>query len=317
MSMKSEEIKIKLGEFGVKVKSKERSSGKYYLIKFTELKDLEDRLSAITKSKIEKTDKGIFILKNKETLQQLLVSFSKQNKPQKPLLKKDDHAILIKSFSEKAQKKYSPRTIKNYRNHLLAFLRNINQRQLLDFTSKDLEKYLIQRSKSKVYSVSDTNMHINAIRFFFENVLQKREVVVHVDRPKQPGKLKILLDDTSLQTLLQQTPNLKHRIVILFAFKFGIKTSKIVSLRRSEIEILKNEIHINIVNSKQNFKKEISKFDQQILSSYLEVFAPKKFFFEGALPGKPITMRAIQKILLEGKIKSGVKKFKKAIRKKK
>ena len=311
MSMKSEEIKIKLGEFGVKVKSKERSSGKYYLIKFAELKDLEDRLSAITKSKIEKTDKGIFILKNKETLQQLLVSFSKHNKPQKPLLKKDDHAILIKSFSEKAQKKYSPRTIKNYRNHLLAFLRNINQRQLLDFSSKDLEKYLIQRSKSKVYSVSDTNMHINAIRFFFENVLQKREVVAHVDRPKQPGKLKILLDDTSLQTLLQQTPNIKHRIVILFAFKFGIKTSKIVSLRRSEIKILKSEVHINIDNSKQNFKKEISKFDQQILNSYLEAFAPKKFFFEGALPSKPITMRAIQKILLEGKIKSGVKNLKK------
>jgi integrase len=307
--MKAEEIKEHLRQFGIRVKTKERESGKFYLLKSDNFDELQQRITKLSASKIERTEKGLLLPKQKEFLEQLLKSFSlHQNKSTNAEVA--DHEKLIKQFTEQARKNgYTEKTIKNYRNHFLAFVRKVGNKDFANYTPKEIEKYLAQRAAKKEYSVSDTNMHINALRFFFEDVLKRKDVLVKTNRPKKPGKTSFVLEANRLQTLLQQTPNLKHRAIYILYFELRVKTSEIASLKIKDFQLTKGSTKNSDSNRIDYSENEISKTSLVILKNYLNELAPKTYWFEGTVPGKPIGMRAIQKVLLAAKIKTGLLKI--------
>lgn len=304
--MKHESIKKKLLNFGIKIKSKEKDGNVLYRLRGLDNIGLENLLARAAVTIVEKSKKGIFILKEELNLIQLISVLESKKTPQKDAVKNDTEKML-KVFSGKMRHKaYSERTQKNYKNHFQAFLKNVTNEKPIDMLSvDDLNDYIAKRAKQKKYSIGDTNMHINTLRFYYEDVLGKKFDKVKIDRPKRPRKTVSLIDDKALQLLLEQTQNLKHQAWLILSYNVGLNVKELASLKTSELQV-NNKATLNRLFFRSGSSINLSKQYQKILVKYVGDFSPTKYFFESNIAGKPITLRAIQKTLRQIKEKAGL-----------
>lgn len=75
---------------------------------------------------------------------------------------------------------YSPRTRNNYLSHIKHFLQSLGDRQIIHCNSSDFQSYLDNYSFT---SISQQNQIINAIRFLYKEVLNKKYDKVSFKRP--------------------------------------------------------------------------------------------------------------------------------------
>jgi integrase/recombinase XerD len=85
---------------------------------------------------------------------------------------------------------YSLNTVRTYHSLLLRFL-NGHQAQGLDginaFTEAEINQYHRGMGQSKKYSCSQVNQRINAVKFYYQQILGRPEVRMNnVERPEKP-----------------------------------------------------------------------------------------------------------------------------------
>ena len=127
----------------------------------------------------------------------------------------------------------SPRTIKTYCFCVKQFL-FCYEKELKLLTKNDVEDYLlkmIHREKAG----NTINVHLNALKFFFEKVL-KRKITVNVPFVKKPKRLPEFLTKEELISLIDAIKNEKHKLMILLLYSTGMRVSELVSLKIKNFE---------------------------------------------------------------------------------
>ena len=85
-------------------------------------------------------------------------------------------------------KRYSPRTIASYRSFFTSFLLAHADQLPAGLNETDIKRYLLRQIEQRQWSESTQNSCINAIKFYYEQVLgQPRKV--YDFRPRKPKKL--------------------------------------------------------------------------------------------------------------------------------
>jgi site-specific recombinase XerD len=84
---------------------------------------------------------------------------------------------------------YSPRTRDNYLSHIRPFLESLGDKQIIHCNSSDFQSYL---DNYNFTSISQQNQVINAIRFLYKEVLNKKYDKVSFKRPKSEKKLPLI-----------------------------------------------------------------------------------------------------------------------------
>ena len=87
------------------------------------------------------------------------------------------------------QKRYSANTIKSYVFYMEEFVAAMQGKSLPDITVDKINHYILQLIKVKNISISQQNIRINAIKFFYEKVLGNDRTVYPIDRPRKERKL--------------------------------------------------------------------------------------------------------------------------------
>jgi hypothetical protein len=85
---------------------------------------------------------------------------------------------------------YSPRTISNYLPYIRHFLNILGDKQIIHCNSSDFQSYLDNYTFT---SISQQNQVINAIRFLYKEVLNKKYDKVSFKRPKSEKNYQELL----------------------------------------------------------------------------------------------------------------------------
>ncbi len=129
---------------------------------------------------------------------------------------------------------FSPKTIKSYLNY---------NKQFIIFASKspsavkneDVKRYLDYLSK-KGFSFSTINIAINALKFYYTQIL-KRRFFFDIKYAKKEKSLPVVLSKQEIDKLIAVTVNQKHKFVIQLLYSTGMRVSEVVKIRMSDIDL--------------------------------------------------------------------------------
>ncbi|MEM7371787.1 MAG: tyrosine-type recombinase/integrase [Bacteroidota bacterium] len=211
---------------------------------------------------------------------------------------------LIQLEEQLMLKRYSPHTSKSYRSHFATFLLRYNDIHPTELTETHIRTYLMEVIADG-RSESHQNQIINAIKFYYEQVLQQERKVYYLPRPKRPQKLPNALSEEEVRRLISVIDNLKHTCIIMMIYSAGLRLSEVVNLRISDINSSQMRIFVKGGNGKKDRHVGLSEKILLRLRAYYKLYRPHDWLFEGQYGGQ-YGKSSVQKIFRRAKLASRV-----------
>ena len=191
---------------------------------------------------------------------------------------KQSNEQILKIYVEKLKYfNYAKTTIKSYSHYTLKFLESVDKyRDHLN--SQDFQKYL---NEYDFTSISQQNQLINAIKFLYEKVLNRKYDKVDFSRPRSERKLPQVIDKEFLLDRISKITNKKHKAIISLAFSVGLRVSEVINLKISDIDSKRMIIHIKQAKGRKDRIVPLSPIVLNNLRSYFSEYRPKEYLFNG------------------------------------
>jgi integrase/recombinase XerD len=268
-----------------------------------------------SKTKLDTTLLDAYL--NKREAVQSTFTSTEQRSPAKTVatstvwkLSKENLQALQRFVEQLKLKAYSPSTIKTYRSEFLQLLQLLRKKSVNELTVDDLRRYFIYCFEKLNLTESTLHSRINAIKFYFEQVLERQKFFWEIPRPKKPLQLPNVLGEKEITRLFKSLTNLKHKAILFTAYSAGLRVSETVSLRLQDIDSDRMQIKIKSGKGKKDRYVALSPIVLDILRSYVKLSKPRpvKFLFESETPGQAYSSRSAQKVFQRAKEKAGIRK---------
>ncbi len=205
--------------------------------------------------------------------------------------KQDMNKYLGKLKEELEIRKYSKKTIEKYLYYAELFLSS----------GKSPKEFLggyKKKSRDTIRSI------YFALKFFYENVL-KEEFSENIPLVKKKLKLPVVLNKEEIESIINKTENLQHKLVLMFLYYAGLRLSEVRNLRWQDIDFDREVVHLKTTKG----ENERVVFLHKKLKERLNEF---KVHREGLVfesnRGKKYSEETIQKIVKKAVKKAGIKK---------
>jgi integrase/recombinase XerD len=203
-------------------------------------------------------------------------------------------------------RRYSHSTIKTYKSMLRDFFNYYQHEDADCFNKEEIRRYLIHLI-SKGFSRSTQNQAINAIKFYYEQVLDYPKTYYSAERPKREIKLPTVLSISEVKTILDQVKNIKHKSLLMIIYSSGLRISESLNLKVSDIDSKRMVIHIRGAKGKKDRMVILSSVALESLRIYYKRYKPKHWLFEG-ISGQKYSSSSSQAILKRAVRQAGIKK---------
>ena len=205
------------------------------------------------------------------------------------------------------RKRYSPSTIKTYRAYFSDFMEYHKGRNIDRLKVADINKYILYLVNEKKISVSQQNMRINAIKFYYEQVKGgQRQYYGGITRAKEYKSLPEVLSRNEVARILACLSNRKHRCMISLIYSAGLRRSELLNLTPKDIISERMLVRIMGKGRKCRYSLLSEKLLKE-LRKYFKEYRPQKWLFEGETPGEQYSASALVKILKEAASRAGIK----------
>ena len=207
-------------------------------------------------------------------------------------------------------KAYSASTIRTYRNELVQLLQLLKDRPVSELTPDDLKRYMVYAMEKQGIGENTAHSRLNALKFYFEQVLGKDKFFWEIPRPKKPLLLPWLLNETELTRLFNALSNKKHKAMLFTAYSSGLRVSEIVNLKISDIDSGRMQILVRSAKGKKDRYVNLSPLLLDILRQYIQEYKPrpKVYLFESEQTLKAYPTRTVQQIFSNAKRNAGIRK---------
>ena len=91
-------------------------------------------------------------------------------------------------------KAYSTSTIKTYRSGFLQLLEILKNKPVHELTRDDLKRYMVYAMEKQGINENTAHSHLNALKFYFEQVLGREKFFWEIPRPRKPLTLPKVLN---------------------------------------------------------------------------------------------------------------------------
>ncbi len=223
----------------------------------------------------------------------------------------DENYIALKQFRQQLiLKSYSPSTIKTYTNEFSQFLQIIKDTPAHEFSVNRIKNYLQYCFEKLKLSENTLHSRINALKFYYEQVLKREKFFWEIPRPKKPLILPRLLNEDELRRLFSALANKKHKAMLFTAYSAGLRVSEIVNLKIQHIDSKRMQIFISRAKGKKDRYVNLSPLVLDILRKYLQEYkpSPKTYLFESEQTQTAYPTRTVQQIFANAKHKAGINK---------
>ena len=210
--------------------------------------------------------------------------------------------IFIKTLQLKT---YSKNTIKTYRIEFSVLLRLLGNRSIDDLHEEHIKSYILYLLQKKKYSETQAHSAINAIKFYFEKVLNRPQIVVQIPRPKKPWQLPKVHATEQVSRIIKATNNEKHKTMLMLAYGSGLRLQEIINLKIADINSARMVIEVRRGKGKKDRQVVLSEKLLEQLRKYFIAYRPKTWLFEGQ-DGAQYGYRSLQMVFSRAKSKAGV-----------
>lgn len=235
---------------------------------------------------------------------------------QKPVIYKKEKISVINAHVLPAMeqhlklKAYSKSTIKTYLGEMTQFVMALKNIPADIIKPEHLKRYLVHCYEKLGLKENTLHSRINALKFYYEQVLNREKFFWEIPRPKKHLMLPKILNEAELGRLFKALPNLKHKAMLFTVYSAGLRVSELAALKIKDIDSGRMQIFIERAKGKKDRYVNLSPVLLDILRAYLRKYKPRPvlFLFESEQTGTAYPLRTIQKIFEDAKNKAGIDK---------
>lgn len=173
---------------------------------------------------------------------------------------------------------YSSKTKDVYMFYIKQFIEYCGEKRITHLNSNYFQSYL---DSYNFTSISQQNQVINAVRFLYKFVLDKKYDKVSFKRPKKEKKLPRVIDGELIKNRLSNIENLKHKSILTLTYSVGLRVSEVTHLKIEDIDSSRMLIHIKNAKGRKDRVVPLSKYVLELLRDYYKEYKPKVYLFNG------------------------------------
>ncbi|MFW6277566.1 MAG: site-specific tyrosine recombinase/integron integrase [Prolixibacteraceae bacterium] len=230
----------------------------------------------------------------------------KQSRPK--ILQRKKQVALPKGYLEKLeQERYRDNTIKIYTHYFKDFVAEFSGRELPEIGKEEINEYILRLIKEKDISPSQQNQRINAIKFYYEQVLGWGKEYYDIGRPRKERKLPDVLSKEEIAAMIKSTENKKHKFLIALIYSCGLRRSEAIDLKTEEIDLKRMQVKVCGAKGKKDRYVPLAKKTLVYLNEYYKNDEPKVFVFE-VKPGKKYSATSVYNVIKKTAADAGIRK---------
>ena len=205
-------------------------------------------------------------------------------------------------------KAYSASTIKTYRNEFMQLLQLLKNKPVNELTVAELKRYMVFAMERLGISENTAHSRLNAIKFYFEQVLKGEKFFWEVPRPRKPIQLPKVFSQDEIAAIINSVTSRKHKVMLMLAYSGGLRVSEVVSLKTWQVDSNRMTIFISSAKGKKDRLVTLSPVLLVMLREYALQYRPdrKGYLFEGFIPGTSYSSRSLQEIIQAAKQRAGI-----------
>ena len=205
-------------------------------------------------------------------------------------------------------KAYSPSTIRTYLNEMAQLLGMLKEIAADELKPEHLKRYLVYCYEKLLLKENTLHSRINAMKFYYEQVLHREKFFWEIPRPKKQFLLPKIFNQDEIASIINSVTNKKHKTMLMLAYSAGLRVSEVVTLKTYSIDSKRMTIFINQAKGKKDRIVSLSPVLLVMLRDYALQYKPDKkgFLFEGSTKGSPYSTRSLQEVLQAAKKKAGI-----------
>lgn len=215
----------------------------------------------------------------------------------------------LKKFIQQLKlRSYSASTIRTYHNEFLQLLQLLKNKAVHDLTPDDVKRYMVFAMEKQGISEHTAHSRLNALKFYFEQVLHQEKFFWEIPRPKKPFQLPKVLSKEEIAALLKAIENVKHKTMIMLGYSCGLRVSEITALRITDLDENRRLLIVRRGKGKKDRVISISPAMLVMIREYIKKYKPVNYLFEGQLADSSYSVRSLESIIQSAKEKAGIKK---------
>ena len=199
---------------------------------------------------------------------------------------------------------YSQKTIKSYLYGLTKYF-SFKKYNLDSIDIENIKNFLLA-CQQKGISASTRNLFLNAVKFFYRNVVKtNRKINIH--SAVKIKSLPVVLSRTEIKEITNNIKNLKHKLLVSLSYGSGLRVSEAINLKVQDIDF--DELTIHLKNAKGK-KDRITILPEKLKADLQNLCAGKDkndFVFASERGGK-LTIRTAQKVFQNSLFKTKISK---------
>ena len=149
-------------------------------------------------------------------------------------------------------KGYSPSTLRTYCNEFRIYLQILKDKDARSITPAQLQRYILYCINQLKLGENTVHSRINALKFYYEQILGKEKMFFEIPRPKKPLILPKLLNETELRKLFNALTNKKHKAMLFTAYSAGLRVSEVANLKIADIDSQRMQIFVERATGKKD-----------------------------------------------------------------
>ncbi len=221
---------------------------------------------------------------------------------------KTDKDLLPKGYLEKLeQERYSENTFKIYTHYFNDFVAEFSDRELPKITREEINAYILRLIKERNISPSQQNQRINAIKFYYEKVLERKSEYYNIGRPRKERKLPDVLSKEEIRQMIDATDNIKHKFLIALIYSCGLRRSEARQMKPEDLDIQRMLIKVRSAKGRKDRYVQLAKNTLDYYHHYREEYPVKQWLFEGR-GGKQYSVESIYNVIKDKALAAGIKK---------
>ena len=223
----------------------------------------------------------------------------------------DANAEALSKFNQTlVLKAYSPNTIRTYISEFGLFLQTLGNTAAKSLDTDRVKDYLQYCHTTLQLSENTIHSRMNALKFYYEQVLYKEKFFWEIPRPKKPYLLPNFFNQDEIVAILKGTINVKHKTMLMLAYSSGLRVSEVVAMKTYNIDSKRMCMKIEQGKGKKDRMVGLSPILLVMLREYCRQYKPKKegYLFMGEIEGMPYSPRSLQKVLTTAKQRAGILK---------
>jgi site-specific recombinase XerD len=200
----------------------------------------------------------------------------------------------ISIVNKPSSRKYSVQTRRAYIYYNRLICRTL-QKTPEEISPDDVTKFLAIMEKDKKYSASALNLAISAIKFLFKNIL-KNKSIEEKHRPRQNGRLLMILSKEEISKIFSLEKNPKHRLLLMLVYSSGLRVSEVVSLKKEHIDLSRKVIYIRLGKGRKERSTLLAEKAAHYIIEYYKYNYIEKWIFPGQSVSNHLSIRSAQQI---------------------